>query len=134
VDAEGEAIVTRSIVLLGFAAVLLTGCSAAHTLDIGDDGTRLSLAEGDKVTVTLEGNATTGYTWELVDYDPEVITPRGEPTYEAADTELVGGGGTWTWTLIAAEPGECSVGFVYHRPWEEVPPLGAFSFIATVGD
>jgi inhibitor of cysteine peptidase len=91
------------------------------------------LALGDEIQVTLDGNATTGFSWELVEYNPAVIAPVGEPTYEAAaDGELVGTGGSWTWTLRAVAAGESPVRFVYHRTWEDEPPESTFSFTAAV--
>ncbi len=100
------------------------------TLD--NNGERVALGPGDTIEVHLEGNATTGFNWELVDLDPKVISTEGEPVYETADTDLVGTAGTWIWTLVAQQPGECVVQFVYHRSWEDEQPEATFSFTANV--
>jgi predicted secreted protein len=86
----------------------------------------------DTIEVMLEGNATTGFTWELVDLDATVIAAEGDPAYEVEDSELVGAGGTWTWTLVAQRPGGCIVRFAYHRAWEDEQPEATFSFTADV--
>jgi inhibitor of cysteine peptidase len=124
----------RILAIAGFLAVMLGGCSAPSSLTLDDNGERVALASGDTIEVTLEGNATTGFSWELVDHDPTVITTEGEAVYETADTELVGAGGTWTWTLVAQQPGECVVRFVYHRSWEDEQPEATFLFTANVSE
>lgn len=122
----------RVFLMLVALAVLVGACGETRTLSAGDEGASVSLARGDELQVRLEGNATTGFSWELVDYDPAVMAPRDEPHYEAVDTTLVGGGGAWTWTLSAEGPGECEVVFHYVRPWEDIPPEATFSFTASV--
>jgi len=116
------------------AALVLAGCAAeGQTLGVSADGARVQLDHRSSVEIVLEGNATTGFSWELVAYDPAVIAPEGEPVYEEAETGMVGGGGAWVWTLVAQDPGECTVEFVYHRTWEDDPPERTFSFTAVVG-
>ena len=122
----------RMVVVVVILMVVAVACSQGLALTIDDDGDRVSLTPGDEIQVTLAGNATTGFSWELADYDPAVITPLGEPTYEEDDGELVGAGGEWTWTLRAVAAGESPVRFVYHRAWEDEPPESVFSFVASV--
>jgi inhibitor of cysteine peptidase len=124
----------RIFALAGLLVVTLSGCSASSSLTLDDNGERVALAPGDTIEVTLEGNPTTGFRWELVDSDPTVITTEGEAVYETQDAELVGAGGAWTWTLVAQQPGECVVQFGYHRSWEDEQPEATFSFTANVSD
>ncbi len=121
------------VVLAVVLMVVAAACSGSQALTLDDDGERVSLAPGDEMQVTLDGNATTGFSWELVDYDPAVIAPVGEPTYDDDGGELVGAPGRWTWTLRAVAAGDSPVQFVYHRAWEEDPPESTFSFTAAVG-
>jgi predicted secreted protein len=125
-------ITIRVLAVLTLLAVTAAGCSASRSLGLEDDGSRVALRSGDEIEITLAGNATTGFSWELVEFDPAVITALDEPVYEEVDTDLVGGGGEWIWTLAAQESGECEVRFVYHRTWEDEPPEETFSFIASV--
>ncbi len=124
----------RLLATAGLVVVGLAGCSTSESLTLDSNGERVTLASGDTIEVTLEGNATTGFSWELVDHDPTVITTEGDAVYESAETELVGAGGTWTWTLVAQQPGECVVRFVYHRDWEDEQPQETFSFTANVSE
>jgi len=120
------------LAVLAVLVVMVAGCSTSRSLGLEDDGTRVALRSGDEIEITLAGNATTGFSWELVEFDPAVITPLGEPVYEESGPDVAGGGGEWTWTLVAQESGECEVQFVYHRTWEDEPPEETFSFTASV--
>ena len=128
-----RALAVACIVCLAMA--ILPGCSSsAETLTLDDDGARVALSEGDTIEVALDGNATTGFSWVLVEFDDDVVAVEGDPAYEVEDTELVGVGGTWTWVLVARQPGETIVRFAYQRSWEDEPPEATFSFTASVSD
>ena len=122
----------RIVVVVAILMVVAVACSRGPSLTLDDEGDRVSLAPSDEIQITLAGNATTGFSWELVEYDPAVVTPLGQPTYEEDDGELVGAGGEWMWTLRAVAAGESRVRFVYHRTWEDEPPESVFSFVAVV--
>lgn len=96
-----------------------------------DDGRAIALAAGDTLIVELEGNPTTGYTWELEAIDESILSLVGEPDYRS-DSDLVGSPGAFTFTFEAAEPGETALRLVYLRPWEDVEPIQTFSVSITV--
>lgn len=96
-----------------------------------DQGTSVILAEGGELVVTLEGNPTTGYTWEPRDLDEAVLGLSGEPAYEPSSSAL-GAPGTMTFTFTAAAAGETDLLLVYHRPWEDADPLSTFTLHVTV--
>jgi predicted secreted protein len=127
-------IMIRVFALLALLVAMVAGCGASRSLGLEDDGTRVALRSGDEIEITLAGNATTGFSWELVEFDRAVITALGEPVYKEVDTDLIGGSGEWTCTLVAQESGECEVRFVYHRTWEDEPPEETFSFTAIVSE
>ncbi len=124
---------TRVAIVLSALILVLAACGGTRSLTIDDNGDRVSLSPGEEIRVSLDGNATTGFTWELVENDVTVIAPVGEPVYEEATGDMVGTGGTWTWTLRAVGTGESPVRFVYHRTWEDEPPAADYSFVAIVG-
>ena len=81
-------------------------------------------AEGeDALKISLDGNPTTGYVW-TEEADPEWAVEI-EESYEADSTDemLDGVGGTYTYYITGAEPGEVTLTFTYARPWESVQPL-----------
>ena len=126
----------RTITLMTALIALLltlTACGAAAVkLDEQHNGGSVEVNGGDKVTITLEGNPTTGYSWELSELDPAVVELVGEPAYKS-DSKLIGSGGAYTFTLKALTPGSTTVKLVYHRSWEtEVEPLEVYEVTLNV--
>lgn len=122
-----------AVILISGFLFALASCSAmAIKLGEDDNGKTFTLAAGDKFTVSLPGNPTTGYTWEVNEIDPAVIELVAEPEYKA-DSNLIGAGGIFTFTFKALAPGDAAVSLIYHRSWEEgVAPLGSFSVSVSV--
>jgi len=119
---------SRMGLVAAFVIIAASACSGRQMLSLGDDGASLSLPPAEEIEATLDGNATTGFSWELVEYDAAVVLPVGEPSYVEVSSDVVGAGGQWTWILHAVDPGQTAVQFVYHRSWEDGPPESTFSF------
>lgn len=100
------------------------------------------LAVGQVLAVSLEGNPSTGYTWE-VDADG---TPQLALVPSPADTETsvadgdgapppVGSPVVRQWHFEAVQPGTTTLRLVYRRPWEkDVAPVEQAEFQVTVED
>lgn len=126
----------KTITLMAALIVLiltLTACgSAAVKLDEQDNGASVEVNSGERVSITLAGNPTTGYSWELVDFDEVVVEAVGEPEYKS-DSKLIGGGGEYTFTLKALAPGTTTVRLVYQRSWEtDLEPIEVFEVTVKV--
>jgi inhibitor of cysteine peptidase len=126
----------RKFTFIAVFIVLLLALAACGgpvaKLDQADNGTSLDLKTGETFTVSLEGNPTTGYSWEVAGIEPAVVALVGEPDYKS-DSNLIGSGGMFKFTFKAAAPGTSSVKLVYHRPWEEdVEPLEVFEVTVNV--
>jgi len=80
-------------------------------------------------SVVLEGNPTTGYSWEVKDFDQNLLKLLGEPIYTTqSTTNVVGAGGKFTFSFLTqGKAGEATLDFIYLRPWESVPPLKEFT-------
>ena len=93
----------------------------------------LSVSVGQILTVSLEGNPSTGYTWEAV-HVPVQLSAVGDATYKQNDApqNAVGVGGVTTWTYKTVTTGTGTLQFHYHRPWENVAPLKTFICSVTV--
>ena len=103
------------------------------SLDAGDNGGQVELSAGQRLTVSLPGNPSTGYTWEVGEGTGGVLLPVGEAGFVSDDPNLVGAGGTLTLTFEAAQAGTTTLVLVYHRPWEtDVEPLDTFTVTVTV--
>jgi predicted secreted protein len=97
-------------------------------LTAADSGQTVELAEGSSLTITLESNATTGFTWEFAvpseSGEAEVVGAPND-TILALDTlrlkaspGLVGAGGQQVWAFEAVGPGSAQIGLEYGQPWD----------------
>ncbi len=115
----------RTAVVMSFFLILalFSGCGTnGNSLTEADNGKQITLRAGDTLTVTLESNPTTGYSWQVMYLDQTVLVQDGQPEYKQASGSegLVGAGGTETFHFKAVGPGEASLGLGYMRPWESV--------------
>ena len=117
------------------AAALLVRATEPRALwlDESDNGTTVSVKVGSTIKVVVEGNPTTGYAWmpALSEADTKILQQQGDPTY-VSDSNLIGAGGTYTFTFLAIATGDAQLKLMYLRPWESVPPLKTFSVAVKV--
>ncbi len=121
------------LLVLALAACSQTA-SAASTTSIGaaDAGKTISLQKGDSLTVTLDGNATTGYTWQAQPTDPAILKQVGEATYTSKSKEL-GAPGKVSITFQAVKTGQSELVLNYMRPFEKnSAPLNTFKVTVVV--
>jgi len=123
------------IVLAG----LLCACGAqgsseqsTRQLTEADNGRSIELKVGDELEVTLPGNPTTGFQWEVSDVDSVILTPIGDPEFVPA-SNAVGSGGQVTLRFEAVGTGQTELKLIHHRPFEEnVAPIQTFEVSVTV--
>jgi predicted secreted protein len=118
------------IVALGFLAA---GCGPRQTkLTAADNGGQVEVKVGERIVVELEGNPSTGYTWEAKDLDASMFQQVGEVEFRSGNPGLLGAGGTLTLTFETLKPGTATLTLVYHRPWEtDVEPVDTFTVAVT---
>jgi inhibitor of cysteine peptidase len=132
----------RAIVEVGGVMVgmgLLSACAGQATptpstqpLTEWDNGRSVELRVGDKLAVSLEGNPTVGYRWEVDANNAAILQPNGEPQY-APGSGGVRGGGKFTLRFIAVRAGQTDLKLLYRRPFEKVaPPAKRFQVTVTV--
>ncbi len=101
-------------------------------LDVQANGSRVELAKGQALTISLEGNPSTGYSWEVAESDQVVVRQVGEPEF-AAQSNLLGAAEMETLHFEAVGAGQTTLKLVYHRPWEkDVEPLQTFAIEVVV--
>lgn len=81
--------------------------------------------------ISFDSNPTTGYTWNAFQ-SGDLFDIASEYTPESSDQELVGSGGTHTFTLTPLKAGNCKVSFVYQRPWEAMELGDTYTYDITV--
>ena len=133
----------RYLVLLVVASLLVLALPACGPMNEGgapkdvkvtekEAGKSVEVANGGTLEITLEGNPTTGYTWEVESVDDKILKLEGEPDFEA-DSDAMGAGGMMTLKFDAEGAGKTDLKLVYHRPWEkDEAPAETFEVSVTV--
>lgn len=113
----------------------LVGCSRASqvvTVSEEDAGRTIDLRESDTLEVRLQGNPSTGFTWEVSPEGITILRQEGEPEFET-DSSLVGAPTTIVVRFTTTDIGQETLRLVYHRPWEEdVAPENTFEIDVAV--
>lgn len=120
-------------IILGLIAVLLPAKYAySRSRVLPNSPANLTVSNGTRLILNLEGNQTTGYRW-MVKLDPEdtKVLEVTEGVYEADDSGLIGAGGTYKFIIKAREKGEAKIVAQYNRSWEE-KPLNVIEYNITV--
>ena len=120
-----------AVFIVSLIALAACGAPAAKLVE-ADNGKIVDLKTGETFTISLEGNPTTGYSWEVSGIDPAVVEQVGEPDYKS-DSSLIGSGGMSTFTFKAVASGSAPVMLVYHRSWEkDVAPMYEYEVMVNV--
>lgn len=114
----------RLLLLLSVLSTLaLQSCSAtsARAMLVADEamnGERITLRQGDELTVELPENPSTGYRWEADDDASTSILEATGSTFMRADATsgAVGVGGTRRFTFRAMGIGSCSLHYTLIPP------------------
>ena len=122
----------RTFVVMSFFLVLalFSGCGTHGTkLTSADNNRQITAKAGDTLTLTLDSNPTTGYSWQVMETDTAILVQTGDPEYKQASSSegLVGAGGTETFHFDVVGTGTTTLELGYMRPWESVPPIDTFS-------
>lgn len=112
--------------------VLLTGPLYALELTERDHGRTVIVSAGEQVILRLEGNPTTGYLWELLRYNQELLTLVGETGF-VRDADRPGAGGRFVFRFAPRAVGETRLQLAYLRPWEKkVKPIRNFEVLVKI--
>ena len=127
----------RKLVFLSLTFVLiLVGITARTTVpeqmivDWGDNGRWIEMLEKQGLSVRLESNPATGYSWEILILDEDVLSPIGQVSVESGptvDPVLIGSGNIEVFRFEAQKRGSTTLKMIYIRPWEDAEPLQTFT-------
>jgi inhibitor of cysteine peptidase len=124
------AIVVIMVAVAAVAVTLVVTRASGGDKVIGDT---FETTIGNTFTVALDANATTGYNWRQIIKDTNVVAYVDNAYMAtAANPQVVGGGGTDTFTFKAVGKGTTIITLVYARPWESVPPVQTRTITITV--
>jgi predicted secreted protein len=103
-------------------------------LSAEDDRRQIEVRGDQLLVVTLEGNLSTGYMWEVEGLDEKVLRQRGEIEIQQ-ESNLLGACSRQIIRFQAVGEGQTTLNVVHRRPWEEgIEPIRRFSVqVMTVG-
>jgi len=123
-------------ILISLLLILVTACGNPANivkLTSADQDGQVEVKSGGEVVINLDGNPSTGYTWEAKDLDATLFEQVGDATFVSSNPGLVGSGGTLSLTFKALKKGNATLTLVYHRPWEiGIDPIDTFEVMVTV--
>lgn len=101
--------------------LLLVLASSMHSIAPKKNQTNIvkKLKVGQSFSIALKANPTTGYQWRCICTPEDLVTTTNAFTRNAAQQpEMVGVGGTETFTITAAKPGTAHCTLEYGRAWD----------------
>jgi len=120
----------RSIMMILATILISMVCkpdSEVLLLEKGNDGQTFYISRQDEMVISLEANLTTGYSWEVVSLDKEVLSTKNEPEY-ISKSNIPGSSGIQKFHFIAVDSGESELVLVYRRSWEpDKEPIDTYS-------
>jgi predicted secreted protein len=106
-----------------------TPAEPAQRLTETDNGKTIKVKVGDTVTVLLQGNPTTGYSWRTAKLDGTALEQAGDANYTSAPNPsgMAGVGGAFLFTFTAAKAGETRINLENVFPGgKDVKPVKTF--------
>ena len=128
--------VRRIVIGLAVGVVLLASCGSTvddvRPAPVVYESCEVEL--GEIFEIVLQANATTGYSWELIEIDDKVVQlTESEYIADPNSVRLVGIIGKTSFHFQAVGRGETTLKWVRRRPWEkDVGPMRAHIIQVTV--
>jgi inhibitor of cysteine peptidase len=120
--------------LVLIVAAIISFCAEGSPIHAGepitlveqDAGKTIQAASGSTVNVVLNGNPTTGFTWEVAAVDASILRQLGEPSF-TPKSHAMGSGGQVTLSFEVVGGGQTLLKLIYHRSFEkDVAPARTF--------
>ena len=121
------------IILSGLLACS-PGAPEELSVDITSSGKEVALDAGGTLTITLDSNPTTGYSWnENADISDKTIAQQTGHKYQPPASSALGAGGKEIWTFKALKSGTSTISMGYRRPFEKgIAPAKTFTLSLVV--
>jgi predicted secreted protein len=100
-----------------------------------DNGSQVTLRQGQILAVTLESNPSTGYSWDRIEKENSILEKFGDTLYFPSEDDdgIVGAGGWEILYFKSINIGQETLELVYRRSWEtDVEPAKTFSIDVVV--
>jgi inhibitor of cysteine peptidase len=93
----------------------------------------IGLGVGERVTIRLDANPTTGHRWDPIDPPDAAVVRIVGDGFTGAAADRVGAGGSQEIVVEGVAPGRTELRLGYTRPWEDgVAPAATATFDISV--
>lgn len=124
-----KSILVMCVLCVAAALVCLAGCQSQKKVPQEIE------IEKDTVTITLEENGTTGFTWAYTVEPQDALKLESDDFIPSnTDEKIAGAGGLHTFKFKANKAGEVTLNFENSRSWEEVEPVETKTYQLTIDD
>jgi predicted secreted protein len=120
-----------AVVAIGLAGLVIAGAAVAAgcggrqiSLTSKDNLATIDVSKGDTIVLKLDENPSTGYHWEM-EFSGGLKVTSNEYKQRSGTQNLVGAGGTHTWTIDVTESGTQAIIGMYLAPVVRPGLLGA---------
>ncbi|OGO06964.1 MAG: hypothetical protein A2Y73_09310 [Chloroflexi bacterium RBG_13_56_8] len=115
------------VVALAAYRLMAEGLPTEIVLNASENGGQIEIQKGQTLVVTLQSSPGTGYGWQVVELDEDILRQTGDPEF-VSDSDLVGASGIQVTRFEAMGTGEVALKLVYYRSWEkDTEPLRIFA-------
>ena len=110
------------------------GAPEELSVDITSSGKDVALTAGGILTITLDSNPATGYSWtENANISDRTVARQTDHKYQPPATSALGAGGKEIWTFKALKSGTSTISMEYRRSFETgVAPVKTFTLSLVV--
>jgi inhibitor of cysteine peptidase len=98
-------------------------------LTIDDTGKTQSFKVGELITMKLPENPTTGFNWEIKEFDKKILELT-DTQYEIVEDVQIGGGGTKTFKFKLKSPGSTRIKLILKRSMD--PDSSAIQYFEAI--
>ncbi|HEY70498.1 MAG TPA: protease inhibitor I42 family protein [Anaerolineae bacterium] len=114
-----------SLLVMGVLALSSCGRPSEIVLDDNNNGSQIMLHTDQTLTIRLEGNPSTGFSWEVLEINEAVLRQVGDINFEV-ESNLPGSPGIQVLHFEPVASGEMDLELVYWRPWEPEDPVETY--------
>jgi inhibitor of cysteine peptidase len=110
----------------------LASLACGRQQPISDPARPLEVSRGERFTLSLASNQSTGYRWVLLDSATLKRVRMLGSEYRSRAPQRNGAGGIERWSFVADSAGSAVISLVYVRPWEHTAPPDTTRFHVTI--
>lgn len=122
------------VMILIIFGLVKSGCFGPRNYSESDSGTTIETKAGSRFTISVKGNATTGFTWHMAKGTNGAVIRKVNDVYIAESGGGKSGvGGTHVFTFEAVKAGTTTIKLQYQRTWEKsTPPANTLEYTVKV--